>query len=50
MEDASKIVAITPDTYYKLLYVDGKTKYTYVVTALDRMSNESKGKKVKIKL
>lgn len=50
LEDASKIVAITPDTYYKLPYVDGKTKYTYVVTALDRMSNESKGKKVKIKL
>lgn len=50
LDDASKIVSITYDTYYKLPYDDGKTKYTYVVTALDRMSNESKGKRVKVKL
>ena len=49
-DDASKIVEITTDTFYKLPYVDGKTKYTYVVTALDRMSNESKNAKKKIKL
>lgn len=50
LDDPSKIVAITGDTYYKLPYDNGKTKYTYVVTALDKMSNESKPKKVKIKL
>ena len=44
------IIAITSDTFLKLPYNDGKKKYTYVVTALDRMSNESKAVKKKIKL
>ena len=44
------IVKITYDTMYKLPYEDGKTKYTYVVTALDRVGNESEGVKKKIKL
>lgn len=48
--DPSKIVAITTDTFHKLPYNDGRTKYTYVVTALDRMQNESKTVKKKIKL
>jgi len=47
-EDPSKIVAITADTHYKLPAVSQKTKRTYVVTALDRMSNESKGVKRKV--
>ena len=34
----------------RLNYKDGSTKYVYVVTALDRMSNESHGKKKKVKL
>ena len=42
LDDASKIVAITGDTFYRLPYKDGKTTYTYVVTALDRLHNESK--------
>ena len=46
----SHIVAITRDTYYKLPYENGKTKYNYVVTALDRLHNESKGAKKKVKL
>lgn len=50
IDDATKIVAITTDTYYKLPYDDGKTQYTYVVTALDRMQNESKGSKKKVRL
>lgn len=50
LNDASKIAAVTDKTYFELPYVDGKTKYTYVVTALDRMHNESKAKKKKIKL
>lgn len=50
IDDPSNIIAITNKTYYKLPYDNGKTKYTYVVTALDRMSNESKAKKKTIKL
>lgn len=48
--DASKIVEITRNTFYKLPYDNGKTTYTYVVTALDRMHNESKMVKKKVKL
>lgn len=50
LEDDSKIIAITDKTYYPLPYSDGKEKYTYVVTALNRIHNESKPAKVKIKL
>lgn len=50
LDDASKIVAITRQTFYKLPYENGKTKYRYVVTALDRLQNESKPKDKKIKL
>lgn len=46
----AKIVKITSNTYLKLPYKDGKSKYTYVVTALDRLANESKEAKLKIKL
>lgn len=50
IDDPSNIVAITRDNFYKLPYEDGKTKYRYVVTALDRLHNESKsvGKKIKL--
>ena len=50
LADASKIVEITYDTYYRLPYNGGTDKYTYVVTALDRVGNESKGAKRKVKL
>jgi hypothetical protein len=50
LDDPSKIQAITANTLYKLPFVDGATNYVYVVTALDKMSNESKAKKKKIKL
>lgn len=50
LEDPSNIVAVTYDTWYQLPYNDGKEKYTYVVTALNRLSNESKAVKVKVKL
>ena len=50
LNDASKIQTITNQTYCKLPYADGKTRYVYVVTALDRMSNESQGVKKKVKL
>ena len=51
LEDASKIVEITRNTFYKLPYEKGKHKYRYVVTAVDRLHNESeKGTSKKIKL
>ena len=49
-EDATKIVAITQDPFYKLPFVDGKKKYTYVVTALNRLHNESKLRKKSLRL
>ena len=48
--DATKIIAITTQPFLKLPYDNGKTKYTYIVTALDRLQNESKGVKKAVKL
>ena len=50
LNDPSKIVTITRDTFVKLPYDGGKVKYQYVVTALDRLHNESKAVKKKVKL
>lgn len=50
LDDATRIVAITRSNYHKLPYENGKTKYRYVVTALDRLQNESKPVSKKIKL
>ncbi len=50
LNDASHIVTITRDTFYLLPYDEGKVKYQYVVTALDRLHNESKSKKKTVKL
>ena len=44
-DDPSKIVAVTTNTFYN---IKENGNAVYVVTALDRMSNESKGKKKKI--
>ena len=49
-DDPSHIIAVTSSTWLKLPYVNGSQKYTYVVTALDRLHNESKGAKKKLKL
>lgn len=48
--DPSHIFTITSSTFCKLPYEHGDDKYTYVVTALDRLQNESKGVKKKLKL
>jgi uncharacterized lipoprotein YddW (UPF0748 family) len=48
--DATKIVAITPNTFYPLPLENGKTKYVYVVTALNRLQNESAPAKKSVKL
>ena len=50
IDDPSHIVAITRNNFYKLPYENGKTKYRYVVTALDRLHNESKSVDKKVKL
>ena len=50
INDSKHIVCITADTHLKLPYKDGLTKYTYVVTALDRMQNESRPAKKNVKL
>ena len=51
LNDPSKIVKITRNTFCKLPYDEGKIKYRYVVTAVDRFHNESKkGKGKTIKL
>ncbi len=50
LDDPRHIVAITKSTAFKLPYENGRTKYTYVVTALDRLHNESKPEKKKVKL
>ncbi|MBR6649762.1 MAG: family 10 glycosylhydrolase [Bacteroidaceae bacterium] len=48
LENPKNIVAITSSTYYKVP-ANEKGKRTYVVTVLDRMQNESKGAKCKVK-
>lgn len=49
LSSAANIVAITRNTYYKIP-ADEKGRITYVVTVLDRVQNESKGVKCKVKL
>ena len=48
--DPSHIVDITPNTFYKLPAANGSSQYTYIITALDRMQNESKAVKKDVRL
>jgi hypothetical protein len=48
IDNPSKIVKLTTDCHYELPAQPGK--FTYVVTALDRVHNESKPVKKKVKL
>lgn len=50
LDDPTHILCITKDTMLPLTYEGGETKYTYVITALDRLQNESKAAKKKVKL
>lgn len=50
LDNPARIVAVTDKEFFKLPYTNGLAQYVYVVTALDRMSNESKPVKKKIKL
>lgn len=51
LDNPAKIQTVTPTTFFRLPAQSLiSEKCTYVVTALDRVGNESKGKKVKVKL
>ena len=51
LSNGRNLVTTTRETGYLLPYQKGTEKYTYVITAVDRMHNESKkGKKVTVKL
>ena len=50
INDPSKIYAITSNTFVKLPYKDGDQKWVFAVTALDRLQNESRVAKKKVKL
>lgn len=50
LNNSANILCITPQTMLALPYEGGLKKYTYVVTALDRLHNESRGAKKKVKL
>ena len=50
LDDASHIVAVTTNPWLNLPYDNGKHKFVYVVTALNKLSNESPSVKKKVKL
>ena len=47
---ADRLLTVTSETMLKLPYDGSQTKYTYVVTALDRLQNESKPAKKTVRL
>ena len=49
LNNPAKILAITSDTHFELPEAPHKTSFVYVVTALDRMQNESDIVKKKVK-
>ena len=49
LNDVTALQAVVYDTTYPIPYVKDQ-KYTYVVTALDRIGNESKAKKKTVSL
>lgn len=49
LSNPHRIVGLTENTYWPLSAIDNPASATFVVTALDRLQNESKGRKVKVK-
>lgn len=49
IDDPTKIVAMTTDTHYELPAAAPKSQFVYVVTALNRMDDESRAVKKKVK-
>ena len=50
LDDVKALVATVRENRYRLPYKDGSKKYIYVITAIDRMHNESEPKILKVKL
>ncbi len=50
LDNVSRIVAVTPQTFVKLNYSGGDRKWTFVVTATDRTGNESRSRSKSVKL
>jgi len=50
LNSGDNIIGIVNRTFIKLPYNDGKRRYTYIVTPLNRIHNEGKAVKKKIKL
>ncbi len=50
IQDSRYLVQVSPMAYYRLPYRFGKQKYTYVVTTLDRFWNESKPRRIAVRL
>lgn len=50
IRDSRYLVQISPTAYYRLPYRSGKQKYTYVVTTLNRFWNESKPRRITVRL
>ena len=48
LDDNSRLVTLTPENFYELPATEAGSS-VYVVTALDRAQNESKGVKQKVK-
>jgi hypothetical protein len=50
LNDPLHIVAVTRDVSYVIPPGNGKETRRYVVTAVDRFHNESRGRRIKVKL
>ena len=50
LNKAGNILSVTPDNFFILPYENGNKRYTYVVTSLDAFGNESKERKIKVRL
>lgn len=50
LSNPAKIAKITRETRFLMPYDKGNKKFHYIVTAVDRFHNESKGKSIKVKL
>ena len=50
LNKTDNILTVTPENFFVLPYEGGSRRYTYVVTSLDAFGNESKERKIKVRL
>ena len=50
LRNADNILSVTPENFFVLPYEGGNRRYTYVITSLDAFGNESKERKIKVRL